>query len=35
MPGKFAYGYLPRKLFYMLRDAILAHNPPVRMSQRN
>jgi len=35
MPGKFAYGYLPRKLFYKLRDAILAHNPPVQMTQRN
>jgi hypothetical protein len=35
MPGKFAYGYLPRKLFYKLRDAILAHNPLVQMTRRN
>lgn len=34
-PGQFAYGYLPRKLFYQLRDAILAHNPPVRTTPRN
>jgi len=33
-PGQFAYGYLPRKLFLQLRDAILAQQPPVRPTPR-
>lgn len=33
-PGEFAYGHLPQKLFFRLRDAILAHRAPVRPTPR-